>query len=244
MAHHAYFVVSDIEEGVLKTHQFIGDQLNMPILANPDIFTLRYGLLSVEDARKLRSLAELAPTKGDQKVLIISASRIFHEAQNALLKLFEEPPQGTVLILIIPAEGMLLPTLRSRLLPLPSQGKDTFSNIQETSTAVKEFLSLSSAEREKFFTKIVDRSKSDKDEEKQSARLSAIELLSGLEIQAYGLWSKKDSEKESTTSQRKNSLQAFLSDLNTFIPILHERSAPLKLIFEHLLMSMPTELSK
>ena len=40
-------------------------------------------------------VAASAPFVGDYKVVIISASRAYHQAQNALLKLFEEPPEGT-----------------------------------------------------------------------------------------------------------------------------------------------------
>jgi hypothetical protein len=130
--------------------------------------------------------------------------------------------------------------LRSRLLPLPLQNHDSQYAIREPSIEVKEFLSLSSTEREKFVTKIVDRSKSDKDEEKQAARLTAITLLSGLEVSAYSVW-----QKQKEYDMKKNGgdqLPAFLSDVHAFIPILHERSAPLKLIFEHVLMNLPTEL--
>jgi DNA polymerase-3 subunit delta' len=37
-----------------------------------------------------------------------------HNAANALLKLLEEPPAGTILFLISHQPGLLLPTLRSR----------------------------------------------------------------------------------------------------------------------------------
>ncbi len=226
--HHSYFVVAETEEGIECAGAFTESVLGMPVIGNPDVLTLRHGLLSVDDARKLRSLAELSPTKGTQKVLIISASRLFHEAQNALLKLFEEPPAGTILILVIPSEGMLLPTLRSRLLPLPNQSVSESS--ASTHSAATEFLAASPAEREKILTKIVDRTKSDKDEEKQAARLVAIQLLEGLMNVTHAKWQAE------TSVSKKHELQIFLKDLHAFIPILHERSAPLKLIFEHVLL--------
>jgi DNA polymerase III delta prime subunit len=236
MAHHAYFIVGDIEEGIAQALGFVGEELGMETLANPDVMTIRHGLLSVDDARKLRSLAELSPTQSDKKVLIISASRLFHEAQNALLKLFEEPPAGTILILVIPAEGMLLPTLRSRLIELgapkasPSASSTLSSSHSHLSHEATEFLNANSAAREKLIAKLLDRAKSDKDEEKQAARLSAIRLLEGLTKDAYEKWlAEKDPKK-------RESFELLLEDLNAFLPILHERSAPLKLIFEHLLL--------
>ena len=232
MAHHAYFITGNGEEGISLAHVFIERELQLPISENPNVTTLRYGLFSVEDARKLRSLAELSPTVGTEKVLVVSVTRLFHEAQNALLKLFEEPPEGTTLILILPSEGMLLPTLRSRLLPLPSSS-GAFADAGTSgaiSDIAQEFISAKTPEREKIVTKIVEKAKSDKDEEKQTARLSAIQLVEGLSIYTYQKWiSEKDMKK-------KDEQQLLLDDLHAFLPILHERSAPLKLIFEHLLL--------
>jgi hypothetical protein len=232
MAHHAYFITGDGEEGISLAHVFIERELQLPISENPNVTTLRYGLFSVEDARKLRSLAELSPTVGTEKVLVVSVTRLFHEAQNALLKLFEEPPAGTTLILVLPSEGMLLPTLRSRLLPLPSSSC-AFANAGTSgaiSDVAQEFISAKAAEREKLVTKIVERAKSDKDEEKQAARLSAIQLVEGLTIYTYQKWVVEKDMKKRTEQQ------LLLYDLHAFLPILHERSAPLKLIFEHILL--------
>ena len=232
----SYFVLGEIEEGIESALAYIESELGLSTIGNPDVMTLRHGLLSVDDARRLRSLAELSSTIGSQKVLIISAARLFHEAQNALLKLFEEPPEGTLLILILPSEGMLLPTLRSRLLPLPFTNKrDTKKGVRKeiSKKEAQEFIDATSAEREKMLTKLLDRTKVDKDDEKQAARLSAIHLVEGLMEFAYGKW------QSDVAGKKKEELKLFLEDLNTFLPILHERSAPLKLIFEHLLIVMP-----
>ena len=237
MASRAYFLTGETEEGIANALAFVEAELGLGTVGNPDVMTLRHGLLSVEDARKLRSLADLSSTTGTQKVLVISASRLFHEAQNALLKLFEEPPEGTMLILIIPSEGMLLPTLRSRLLPLPKgSGTDAFASragiapVDAVSIEAQEFLKADTKDREKIITKIVDRAKSDKDDEKQAARLTAIHLVEELTQWAYAKW---QSEKD---PKKRENLHMLLEDLTAFLPVLHERSAPLKLIFEHLLL--------
>jgi DNA polymerase III, delta subunit len=233
MPHHAYFTAGETEEGIHDARVFVESELGMQTVGNPDVMTLRHGLLSVDDARRLRSLADLSPSAGTQKVLIISASRLFHEAQNALLKLFEEPPAGTILILVIPAEGMLLPTLRSRLLPLPQVKDSKNISLSVISHETQEFLKAGKPEREKIIAKLLDRTKSDKDEEKQAGRLAAIHLIEGLTQASYEKWS---SEKNPA---KREELKLFLEDLNAFLPILHERSAPLKLIFEHILLVLP-----
>jgi replication-associated recombination protein RarA len=48
-------------------------------------------------------------------VIVEDSQRLTTEAQNALLKTLEEPPQGTVLIMTVDAVQNLLPTVRSRL---------------------------------------------------------------------------------------------------------------------------------
>jgi len=48
-------------------------------------------------------------------VFIVSLGSITTEAQNALLKLLEEPPKTALYYIVIPREDMLIPTLRSRL---------------------------------------------------------------------------------------------------------------------------------
>lgn len=220
MAHHAFFIASDLEEGIGSALAYGKRVLNLALTGNPDVMVLRYGLFPVEDARKITELASRVPSKGDKKLIIIAAARLYHESQNALLKVFEEPAPGTTIILVVPSEGAIIATLRSRLIELPQCGAAAVS------APVREFLKADSAGREKLVSKLLDRAKSDKPEEKQAARSDALALASGLAQAAYP--KRKDPE-----------VLAFLSDLDRFIPILHERSAPLKPVFEHLLLTMP-----
>src|SRR5947207_6825275 len=54
----------------------------------------------VDDARELRERAPTAPAQGREKVYIIDeAQRLSREAFDALLKIFEEPPQGVRFVL-------------------------------------------------------------------------------------------------------------------------------------------------
>jgi DNA polymerase-3 subunit delta' len=58
-------------------------------------------------------------------VIIEQAQSLTIEAQNALLKLLEEPPMGTIIILTVDNEQNLLPTIRSRapVVPLKRPGR-------------------------------------------------------------------------------------------------------------------------
>jgi DNA polymerase-3 subunit delta' len=71
-------------------------------------------------ARTLRRQAQHRPSMGARQVFIIADAETLaqgessSEAANALLKLLEEPPEGTTLILTSGEPGRLLPTIRSR----------------------------------------------------------------------------------------------------------------------------------
>ena len=59
--------------------------------------------------------AHRSPALGHGKVLIVDEAELLNAAgQNAILKTLEEPPPGTVFILVTPREDRLLPTIRSR----------------------------------------------------------------------------------------------------------------------------------
>lgn len=224
MAHHAYFYAGDIEEGIQASLAFGERELELSGVGNPDIITLRYGLFPVEEARGISDIASRAPLRGEHKLITVATARIFHEAQNALLKVFEEPSPGTFLVLIVPSEGNIIPTLRSRLLPLP--GTEASGDL---SPFAQEFIKADGASREKMIAKLLDRAKSDKAEEKQAVRIEALRFAEDLMRATYRAREKKsDSE-----------LGALLADLNRLIPVLNERSAPLKPILEHLLITVP-----
>ncbi len=75
-------------------------------------------------ARLVARRAALTPVEGRTKVFIIGeadrlvAQESSPEAANALLKLFEEPPADTWFVLTTTDPGKLLPTIRSRAVPL------------------------------------------------------------------------------------------------------------------------------
>ena len=71
--------------------------------------------ISVEDIRDLgRFLRHTSAAGGWRTVIVDSADTMNVNAQNALLKLLEEPPPQTLLLLVCHAPSRLLPTVRSR----------------------------------------------------------------------------------------------------------------------------------
>jgi len=78
----------------------------------------------VTTVRAITSLASYTPTMGARKVFIVGdAERMVPQegaeaAANAFLKLLEEPPHDTTIILTSSEPGALLPTIRSRMISL------------------------------------------------------------------------------------------------------------------------------
>jgi len=146
--HHAYLLTGP--EGVGKKtvalalakavqcgeskHDFCGRCANCVKIDNrnhPDVRVVsllpKKNEISIEQVRVLEKELNYRPFSGGKKVAIIDPAPLMNPAaQNALLKTLEEPPAGSLLILIAASAGGLLPTLRSRCLslsfaPLPAR---------------------------------------------------------------------------------------------------------------------------
>ncbi len=81
--------------------------------ANPDLYVRHHRQFGIDDAQELRARASTRAI-GERRVFVISAGGMTSEAQNALLKTLEEPPDNALFIFIIPAPDALLATVRSR----------------------------------------------------------------------------------------------------------------------------------
>lgn len=94
------------------------------LIEGPDIFVTHYERMSIADVRTLIYEAGLRPVVREYRTFVLIVDSVLHEAQNALLKLFEEPNAHTLFFFIIPREDILLPTLRSRFHVLGVQGSE------------------------------------------------------------------------------------------------------------------------
>ena len=76
--------------------------------------------ISVDQIRDIKLSAYVAPHEADRKVYFIpDAHQLRVEAQNALLKLIEEPPEAARFILTVPSRSNLLETVISRSTVIP-----------------------------------------------------------------------------------------------------------------------------
>jgi DNA polymerase-3 subunit delta' len=85
---------------------------------HPDVLTLEpndKGNIKIDVVREAVERAAYRPFEGRRRVTIIDqADGLENAAQNALLKVLEEPPSGSVFLLVTALPDQLLPTVRSR----------------------------------------------------------------------------------------------------------------------------------
>ena len=75
----------------------------------------KQGNINVDEAKQMLKSLSLKPYEGGHKVMIIwMADRMNTACANKILKLVEEPPQKTILLLLTPYEEKILGTIQSR----------------------------------------------------------------------------------------------------------------------------------
>ena len=86
---------------------------HLSIINNPDIFSLED--YSIESVRSIKKFLSQKPYQHSSKIIIIqNAQQLQPEAQNALLKMLEEPGENNYFFLTTSRPSQLLPTIMSR----------------------------------------------------------------------------------------------------------------------------------
>lgn len=220
--HHAYAVEGARDVAEAQILNFLEEVMKFSTAGNPDFHSIKIDVLGVEEARRItemqsrRALSEDAP----RKVFVIAFSSSTTEAQNALLKVVEEPSAQTNFFFIVPTLGILIPTLRSRLCVVRSEAP-----AEATSTKADNFLKLDKSGRLLFVKEFLAEA-----EKAGSDRESLIEFLGELES---SVWQK--AERGNLKDWRK-ALQA-IGECRSHASI---RTPSAKMILEHLSLVLPT----
>lgn len=129
--------------GLKSSISFIAETLHIkPIYIEPekeDRVDLEKGVISVDMIRRLYGMTKTIET-GTRFIIIDYAERMSIAAQNAFLKLLEEPGTNTHFALLTHTVSKLLPTVRSRLQLLemqpvtPKQSNDLLAELKVSDT--------------------------------------------------------------------------------------------------------------
>jgi DNA polymerase III delta prime subunit len=222
LSHHAYLLVgtsflhTDLFSLLEEVHQ-------IPIHANPDFYNRRYETFAIDDSREIRSLHDTRPIGiSGKKIFILTMNGATVEAQNALLKLLEEPAEYAHFFLIVPSEHLLLPTIKSRMLTIrneKAEGSQDESGKQLKDEAQK-FLKLSPAKRLESVKKLME----DITKEKKTKQ-DAISFLNAIQAVVY--------EKEGV----KKGMKA-LDAIEQARMYLNDRAPSAKMLLEYVALSI------
>ncbi len=172
--HHAYLLRGERGEMLSSILEFV-KSIGIETENNPDFSVSEVDTLKVETARELRSLFAERGYGEEKKVFVISVNAILNDAQNTLLKVFEEPIENVIFFLIIPSETQLLKTLVSRFYVVDTERGVV--NIKEA----KKFLQMTQSMRIDFLKNFLAEEDEEEGEPTDSVRAKAIRFLNEVE---------------------------------------------------------------
>ncbi len=209
--HHAYVVPNTIVLGDVVAH--LENLIGAPLAGNPDVWIYETEQFTIDDARLLKEKSIRKPVSIDRTVLIVATAVITTDAQQALLKVLEEPSPHTHIFLLIPPTTQLLPTVISRVYVVP-HGSDQSSETSEKNirAQVTTFIANQPAERLLRVQKLVD----GKD---VAAQRHFVALL--------------------VAELRRHKRFDAITSVYTATQFLGDRGSSPKLIFEHLATTLP-----
>jgi hypothetical protein len=225
--HHAYCIEGPVDAIEQAVALYIEDKFHISSKGNPNVLRFAFDALRIDDARGLRGYESRRAIGASQKFIIVTCNSIQHEAQNALLKMTEEPTSGTHFFFLMPSASALLPTLRSRMVVISVPHTDASGDTSsEISLLAHDFLRAPLAGRLKMAKKLATEVN---DEDKTRADMvtfvALIERAVVISVHPHPL-------------PKKTAL--FLTDLALFKRHLAGRSSSVKMILEWVALSAPT----
>lgn len=169
---HAYIVGGAREDARTTISEMLAPHAHLR-QGNPDLVVTEHVTFTIDNARTLKEWQTLAPA-GERKAYIAYADFITREAQNALLKTFEEPVPDTHIFLALPKPGVLLETLLSRVRIID----DTRDKL-DLSASAKKFLNSTLSERLSTVQTLL--TKEEDDEESGIVRERVVKFFDSLE---------------------------------------------------------------
>lgn len=212
--HHAYFLAGDSEKVIPDLLSFLEEFVGVKISGNPDFWHRQFDTFTIDDARALADSQEEKDFGSGRKIFIIQTNLITEQAQNALLKVFEEPTSGTHFFLLMP-QDTLLPTLRSRFQIL------NMARVPLAKDSALSVLKMKMADRMNLAKEISD---SIKDEKK--TKQDAIQLVNQIESELYGNFNGELNSAEGLKMCQKTR------------EVLSDNGAPVKMILENLMLNL------
>ncbi|MCX6736277.1 MAG: hypothetical protein NTZ13_04295 [Candidatus Parcubacteria bacterium] len=149
--HHAFLIEGDPDLMKTALRDFLEGEFQISTTGNPDFSEQEFISFGIDDGRALKEMqSRHSFAEGGKKIFVVIANSFTTEAQNSLLKIFEEPTADTHFFILSHSSQFFLPTLLSRIVLVEHQK----SGEKETFGEAAEFLKMPYAERLAFILKI------------------------------------------------------------------------------------------
>ncbi len=173
--HHAYLIEGD-REGVVAELLLFVESLGIATNGNPDFCHISIDSFKMDEALSLREMGAQKSFTTDKKFFLVSANSFTLDAQQALLKMFEEPIDNTHFFIVVPEVDALIKTLISRFYLIKNEDKEL--GLEEA----EKFVKMPLVRRIDFIKELLA---VDEDEDTlvvDGARSKALKFLNALEV--------------------------------------------------------------
>lgn len=173
--HHAYLIEGEKDEIVPEIIKFC-EEIEVKTEGNPDFCHIHTDNFKIDEAFELRAMTVNKNFSSGKRIFLISVNSFTLDAQNVLLKMFEEPVNDTHFFLIIRDVDSLLKTFISRFYFIP------FSNKKKNTNEIEIFIKKDKRGRIDFIKELLAKEEDDASESsEEGARSKAMKFINALE---------------------------------------------------------------
>jgi DNA polymerase III delta prime subunit len=210
-SHHAYLIEGNrsVVDVVLKFFK----NKKIETQGNPDFILREFSVLGIGEARNIREMQTRANVSENRQFFVLYFDSTTREAQNALLKVLEEPSKQTFFILITKKPNILLPTLKSRAQIIKIEAN------KENNIDISTFISSTPAERFSMCEDMI----------KEKDKAETLDFINSLESQSREVFDIKENK-------------FFFEELLKCQGYLTSRSPSVKMILEYICLITPNKL--
>ena len=207
--YHSYVVEGEPDIVASQLHGYLSKQ-------SSDILFQKYDSLNIADCSYIKEWHNTKGNTSGKRMCILSVKFINREAEQALLKMIEEPALDTHFFLVVPNRNNLLDTIRSRTHTIRIS-QDSVSKLGQ------EFLALQIKDRLEMVAKLMEAHKDDEDS--GGRRYEATNLLNAIEKVIY---------EKLKNNKNDESVQFALGEIEKGRTYLSTPGASVKMILEHI----------
>jgi len=231
--HHAYLLVGQpgvilpILETAIKNRLEVDD-----LSSNPDYWQERFLTFGIKESLDLRGRQTKKAFGETGRYFVLTIDSITVEAQNALLKTFEEPASDVHFFMIARSEDIFLPTLKSRLEIIDVKHSVLPTEVDEK-IKIEKFLKLEPQARLDFMQKEFVKKPARSSGEKEIGRGEIFDFLGELEMALH--------KKVKKISGADKELIFALEEIAKARGYLSNPRSSVRLILEHLAMVVSSQ---